>query len=195
MDWTWGWTAVQAIATGLLVLGIIVAIWQIRVARENTRKSTSAQLAVELLREFRSEEVKDTLRFIYTLSTKEMQYLRTKDKYQIERVFDKFHLLGDLVERGIIEKRFAIQLGPPTLRCWYQLIEYIKEERNRRGYFYEPFEGFVECCLSSFRDMGIKVLFQRKGETDNINLVAELQKEEIRPRSFKEIEKDAKMTR
>ena len=109
-----------------------------------------------------------------------MKYLRTTDSYKIERVLDKFQLLGDLVERGIIEKRFAIQLGPPALRCWYQLVEYINEERRRRGYLYENFEGFAECCLDSFRVMGIKVLFRRKEGTENINLVVELQKEEIK---------------
>ena len=126
MDWTWGWSAVQAIATCVLAAGIGVAIWQIIITRENTRKSTSAQLAVELLRELRSEEVKDHLRYIYNLSPKDMQYLRNRDKNLIESVFDKFHLLGDLVERGIIEKRFATELGPAALRCWYQLFDYLK---------------------------------------------------------------------
>ena len=47
--WAWGWSAIQAIATCVLIAGIIVAIIQMR----NARKSTNAQIAMQLFKELR----------------------------------------------------------------------------------------------------------------------------------------------
>ena len=72
MDWTWGWTAVYAIATCVLAGGIGVAIWQIIETRRSTnkqlnaaRESTNAQIAVELFKELRSTDALKKLRSIY----------------------------------------------------------------------------------------------------------------------------------
>jgi len=63
MDWTWGWSAVEAIASSILALGIIVVIKQVREAK----KSTQAQIAMGLYTELRSEEAVKKLRSIYKL--------------------------------------------------------------------------------------------------------------------------------
>jgi hypothetical protein len=185
------WAALEAIFTWMLAGGLFFAILQVYQAGKNT----NAQLTVELFRELRSEEAKNALRFIYKLSAEDVQHLRGEDSYKIESVLDKFQLLGALVNQGIIDKRLAIQIGPAALRCWYKLVKYIREERRKRGFLFEDYEGFAECSLNYSRDMGIKVLFQREGGTDNIDLVTELQNKEIRPRSFAEIKKDMKMTK
>jgi hypothetical protein len=192
--WTWGWTALEAIATVILVIGIGVALWQVFITRESTRKNTTAQLAIDILREFRNEESKNTLRFIYQLNVEDINNLCAPDLYGIESILDKFQLLGTLVNQKIIYGELSIGLGPPAFRCWYKLFRYIREQREKRGFLYEQYEGYTEYCLNYFNNLGFKVLFQREGGTDNVNLVTELQKKEIRPRSFKEIEKDAKKT-
>jgi len=190
---TWDWSAVEAIATCVLALGIGAVFWQIIVTRESTRKNTGAQLAVDLLHLFRNEDTKNTLRFIYNL--KDMNHLSEAEKHRIENVLDRFTLLGDLVNRGIIAEDMAIKIGPSALRCWYKLVNYIRIEREERGYMFEDYEGFTERVLKVYRDEGIKVLFRKEDETKNINLVTELGNKEICPRSFKQIKKDNKKKR
>ena len=63
MDWTLTWLTVQAIATCVLAISIVLAFYQLKQAR----RSTNAQIAIELFHELRNEETKDILRFIYQL--------------------------------------------------------------------------------------------------------------------------------
>jgi len=133
------WQLLVAIATWFLAGGIFVAIWQIIVTRENARKGTNAQLAVELSRELSSEEVRNTLRDIYRLP-ESVQNLRSCGKndseiHDIDSVLHRFNLLGALVSQGIFDERLAIEAygGVPVLKCWYQLREYIRRERDRRS--------------------------------------------------------------
>lgn len=193
--WAWGWTAIEAIATFVLVIGIGAALWQVFATRESTRKSTTAQLAIDILREFRNEESKNTIRFIYQLKSEDMNNLCSTDLHRIESILDKFQLLGTLVEQKIIYGELSVGLGPSAFRCWYKLLKYIREQREKRGFLYEQYEGYTEYCLNYFKNLGFKVLFQSEDGTGNINLVTELLKEEIKPRSFKKIKKDAKITR
>jgi hypothetical protein len=60
--WSWGWTAVGSIATCVLVISIGVAIWQIIEARRSTKRSTNAQIAVNLFEQVRDDEFKKNVR-------------------------------------------------------------------------------------------------------------------------------------
>jgi len=135
MDWTWGWSAVAAIATCVLAIGIWFAFLQLRQARKNT----NAQLAIDLLRELRSTQTKETLRsIIYELKPEDIKSLTGKKKEKIDQVLDWFDMLAALVDEKIIDERLAIEAfaGPPVLRCWFQLGEYyIEGLRNERGLF------------------------------------------------------------
>jgi len=157
MDWTWGWTAIGAIATCILAGSIFVAIWQIIVTRENTnkqleaaRKSTSAQVAVQLFQILREEEAVETIEKIYELGPNYSAGFIKNDaelKKKIEHVIDNLELLGALVAQRIIDKQLAIEAysGSTALRCWYVLREYIIEERNRRrgGLYCKYLEDFA----------------------------------------------------
>ena len=178
------WQIVAAIGTWLLAGGLIFAIQQINQAR----KSTNAQLAMDLFRELRSKTALERLRYIYSLPPKEDgKYLSTIHKDNIDSVLNRLTTLGILVNEGIIDTSLAIEgfSGPAVLRCWYQLLNYIKHLQQERGDYYENYEGFVSHCLKYFNKAHIKVKF------NNIeNLVTELQKPELRPRSLEEIKKD-----
>jgi hypothetical protein len=197
--WTWvGWQGVAAIATGVLAGGIVFAILQVRQAR----KGTNAQLAVELFKELRSEETKNILRFIYQLDRDKIQFLPDTEKHAIDGLLDKFELLGTLVDKGIIDRRLAIEAyaGPPALRCWHQLVLYIKGERKRRGFFLKNYEYFSECSFKHFKDKEVKIAFYDKGIPD---LVAKFQEKGyrhppgklddiIRPKTEKKVKVKAK---
>jgi len=182
--WEWDWQVLAGIATWVLAGGVFAAIWQIREAR----KSTNAQLVMDLFRELRSKTTLERLRYIYSLPPKEDgKYLSTIHKDNIDSVLNRLTTLGILVHEGIIDKSLAIEgfSGPAVLRCWYQLLNYIKHLQQERGDYYENYEGFVSCCLKYFNKAHIKV------KLNNIeNLVTELQKPELRPRSLEEIKKD-----
>ena len=176
------WQIVAAIATWLLAGGVVFAILQVRQAR----KSTNAQLAVELFRELRSEETKENLRSIYNLRTQDAKNLTDYQKIRIDHVLDKFELLGALVKQGIIDERLAIEAfaGPPALRCWYQLAEYIKGERKKRGFFLKNYEEFTKRTFKHFKDKGIHLAFSNKYMQIE-DLVKEFEKEEFKYRPGK----------
>ncbi|HEY82049.1 MAG TPA: hypothetical protein G4O01_02025 [Dehalococcoidia bacterium] len=153
----WNWLVLYGFATWVLAGGVGAAFWQIREAR----KSTNAQLAAQLFRELRSEETKNILRFIYKLRPERVQSLCRTDMNSIDGVLDKFELLGALVKQGIIDKRLAIEVfaGPPALRCWHQLAEYIKNERKDRGFFVKNYEKFTQQTVKYCKDHKIRVAF------------------------------------
>ena len=184
-----GWEQLAALATWFLVLGIVFAILQVRQAR----KSTNAQLAVELFKELRSDRALEVLRFIYSLKPDGLHALSSTDLHSIDYVKDRLDLLGALVDEGIIDTRLAIDAyaGVTALRCWYQLHEWVKEVRDERGYFGDNFEGFARLSLEHFKETHIKVKFYKKYEEDKgIDLVAKLQEKELQPRCFEKIKKD-----
>ncbi len=191
------WQVVAAIGTWLLAGGVVFAIRQVQQAK----KSTNAQLAVALFDKLREERTKDTLRKIYQLSREQIKDLLDSNednknlRNEIDGLLDKFELLGSLVEQGIIDNRLAMEAfaGPAALRCWYQLVQYIKKEQTKRGFFLENYEDFTRCALDYFKKRQIKVKFSEEGEKENgKDLVVELQKEELCPRSLKEIKRGRK---
>ena len=191
MDWTWSWTAVGAIATCVLAGGIGFAIWQIW----ETRRSTSAQVAVGLFKELRNAETVEMLRSIYALKSYDFKPLLSKNEKEIDYVLGRFEMLGALTLTKIIDKKLAIETygGAPALKCWYKLYDYIREVQNRRGYCFENYELFVELCLKYFKKYKVQVKFYKKGEeNEEIDLVTELTKSQFSPRSKKKIKKERK---
>ena len=203
MNWMLFWTAVYAIATCVLVTGIGIAIWQIIVTRKNTaeqleaaRKSTNAQLAVELFRELRSEETLNTLRFIYDLKPDHIKDLHPTDMNNIDSLLDKFEMISALVNHEIVDKRIAIDVfaGPPALRCWHQLAEYIRAKGNKRGFFIKHYEAFTRSTLEYFHNADTEIYLYLRWEKEGIPLVKKFfewrdNKNPCWPRSLEEIER------
>ena len=97
---------------------------------------------------------------------------------------------GPVRAAGIIDKKIALEAGPPALRCWYRLHSYIESVRKERGYYGDNFEAYVRLALDHFRRNKMQVKFWREGHQDeDIDLVIELEKSELHPRSLKEIER------
>lgn len=80
-----------------------------------------------------------------------------------------------------------IAFGLASVRCWYKLHKYIKQEQRKRGYFGDNFEAFTSACLEYFerKKIPVKLYWEAK---KSIDLIEELNKEELCPRSRKEIE-------
>jgi hypothetical protein len=185
------WQIVAAIATWLLAGGLIFAILQIRQAR----RSTNAQLAMELFRELRNDRVLEILRHIYNISPKQdSNYLTPIHRQDIDYVLNRLTTLGILVNEGVVDKTLAIEgfSGPAVVRCWHQLFNYIKQYQENMGDYIENYEGFVNCCLKYFTKADIRVEF--KNDYAQIqDLVTELAQDKERcPRSLKEIKRDRK---
>ena len=200
--WVWDWRVLAGIATWVLAGGVFLAFSQIREAR----KSTNAQLAVELFKELRSQKTKHTLGLIYRLRPENIERLNERPntnigiknlKDEINSLLDKFEMLGSLVNRGIVDKSLAIEAygGAPALRCWYCLAGYIREEeKSWRGFFLQNYEDFTRTCLEHFNREQVKIKFYKENSTDEpIDLVQffkGLQKgDEHYPRSLKGIKR------
>lgn len=196
------WQVVASIATWLVVVGVIAAFHQVRQAR----KSTNAQIAMDLFRELRSDRALEIFRFIYSLKPEEdRQTLHTIDLHSIDYVLDRFDMLGALVDEGIVDTRLAIDVyaGVTALRCWYILHQYIWKVRDKRRYFGENVEAFTNRCLYYFDNNHIKVGFENTYITipaipDLVKKLKDAKKEKdenkkkLYPRKLKEIRKQRK---
>jgi hypothetical protein len=153
------WSVLSGVATWILALGVFIAIIQIQQSRnaaneqaEETRKNINAQIAIDLFDRLRSKEMKETLRFIYSLNKDDLPPIYVKDLYRIEDLIDIFDLLGNLVVQEIVEKKLAIEAyaGPPALRCWYQLSRFLRELEKERGTYVINYEDFVRLTYDYF---------------------------------------------
>jgi hypothetical protein len=179
----------SSIPTLMLAAGVIVAIWQIIEAR----KSTNAQTAITVFRELRNPETVEKLRLIYYLSEDELKNISIEQRKETDHLIDQYGALEVWVDNGIIDKKIAMEAGPAALRCWYRLHSYIKSTRNKRGYYGDNFEALVRLALDHFRKNKLRVQFWPAGHPDeDINLIIELEKAELRPRSLQEIKRDRK---
>jgi len=187
---TVNWIVLTGFATWVLAGGVFAAFVQIR----ESQKSTNAQIAMELFRELRNEKAIKKMRQIYELES-HVKYLSLLEKKDVDYILDRLDTLGNLVKMGIIDKKLAIETygGPPALRFWYKLKDYIEQIREQRGFYADNFEGFVNASINYLDENKIVVNYYNKGEEDKlINLVFELRGKEFSPRSWKQIETDRK---
>lgn len=195
MDWTGGWTAVGAIATCALAVGVVITLILTVLQIRRARISTNAQVAVNLFEDLRNADTIEKLRLIYALKPVDFRFLLRQQRHDIDYVLSRFEMLGALTLKKIIDKKLAIETygGAPALKCWYQLHGYIRKVQDKRGYCYENYELFVGHCLKYFNRHKIQVKFDEKGkENEGINLVTELKNRKLSPRSKKVIKKQRK---
>jgi hypothetical protein len=188
------WQVLTGFATWVLAGGVFLAFWQIREAR----KSTNAQIAMDLFRELRSDKILDIIRYIYNLQPNEDgKCITEKHKHDIDYILNRLDILGILVDEGIVDKRIAIDgyAGVTALRCWYILHQYIWKLRCQRGYFGENTENFTRLCMDYFLKHNIEVNLYKEAENrtkpSKIPLITLLMLDSsIRPRNLKEIKRD-----
>jgi hypothetical protein len=180
------WQVMIALGTWILAAGVVYAFYQVRQAR----RSTNAQIALEVFRELRNPETVETLREIYELTQDECRNIPTEIGKKIDHLIDKYGALEIWVNTGIIDEKIAVEAGPAALRCWYRLHSYIKSTRNTRGYYGDNFEAFVRLSLDYFYKNKIRIkLWQEGHRGEDVDLITELQDERIHPRTLKEIKK------
>ncbi|MBN1643902.1 MAG: hypothetical protein JW856_03700 [Dehalococcoidales bacterium] len=182
------WVAITAIATWVLSGGVLAAIWQIGEAR----KSTNAQIAMDLFRELREDETVEKLQRIYHLTQSDKNQLSPIAKNNIRHILDRFEILGILVEKGIVDKDIAIHTygGASALRCWYKLHPYIEQMSEELGPWKINYEGYTRLCLDYFINHNLPVKLCIEGK--DIDILAELQEAKSKPRSWTEIKRDMK---
>ncbi len=147
---TWSIEAIAACVTAfILLIAAVVAYLQVR----TTRQTRNAQTAINLFQDLRKRESVETLRMIYdtTYQDGELRNRATneiligEDLKRIGEMLDRIELLGASVAHKALDEAFAMKLfkGHPA-RCWYQLKDYIKDERQDRGYYAEYVENFAQ---------------------------------------------------
>lgn len=202
MDWMLVWQAVSAIATCVLALGVFFAFRQII----QVKRSTNAQIAMDLFKELRNMDTIAKIRFIYNLKSDDFRSLSRNEEKNIDYVLDRFDTLGRLMIENIIDKELAIETygGPAALRCWYVLCkEFIRQKQKDRGYYCHNYEHLTRCCLDYFQKNNIDIWFRTSRTVDDKELVDEfnnlivIQKNELvenktYPRNMHEIKNDRK---
>jgi hypothetical protein len=184
------WVAITAFATWVLAGSVGIAVYQIF----ETRKSTNAQIAMEIFKELRSEYTVHKLQAIYKREKHDFEQLNDYEKDDILYILDRFEILGVLVKKGIVDEDIAINAygGASALRCWYKLHHYIKEMSEKRGPWKINYEIYARRCLEYFTTEKIEVKFRiedKSPDVKDIDILAELRKPEIKPRTSEEIQK------
>jgi hypothetical protein len=192
-----GWDRLQGFVSGpwwnsiptlILALGIFLTLWQI----VEGRKSTNAQIAMDLFKELREDETVEKLHIIYNRAENDERQLSPIAQNNIRHILDRFEVLGILVEKGIVDKDLAIHAygGASALRCWYKLHHYISQMSDEIGPWKINYEIYTRRCLEYFIKNKIPVKLSANG--NNIDILKELQKPAIKPRNRKEMEKTRK---
>ena len=110
------WGMLSASLTWILAVGVVFAIWQINQAK----KSTNAQIAMDLFRELRSDRALGILRFIYNLKPAQGKLnLPSTDLHSIDYILDRFDVLSVLVAEKCVDDKLAIDAyaGVSALAC------------------------------------------------------------------------------
>jgi len=91
-------------------------------------------------------------------------------------------MLSALVVNGIIDEKLAIEAfgGVTSLKCWYQLKDYIEEVQKRQGLQWGRYtEDFASRALEHWKDYKDKwVLYYRNEGDEPIDLVKKLIEDE-----------------
>jgi len=137
MGWVWGWSAVEAIATCFLVVGIVVAIWQLW----ETRKRVRIEFTERRLEGLNTPDAKEALQIAYEKTPSKLSDLAEKDRVKLVQLLEHMQALGLLVERGYADKKLAIEAHRGKfIRCWYKLKPCICYERHEGGKYGEGIE-------------------------------------------------------
>ena len=146
-----------------------------------------------MFRELRSTHNLNLLRYIYSLKPEHFKNLNRSQESEIEIAIGRLNMLGILVANDVINEILAAEslAGPTALKSWYQLHAYVRETRQSRGsYFVEYYEDSTRRCLDYFKNNNRQFWFSREGEEDiRVDVVAELQKQELYPKTFSQIRK------
>jgi len=134
--------AVTAIATLLLVVGVIVALLALR----ETRRVTQLPAVIDLLREYRSEPMRLARVSIHNLPPCDPEWgfeQLGRDREAVERVSHFLDNVGLLIAEKLLKpKPAAMFLGGSALGMWDVLAPYIDAERrvNNRPTYQRHFE-------------------------------------------------------
>jgi hypothetical protein len=182
------WQAVTSIAVSILTVVFIIGI----VKYLQFRRRDDAKLAIDLFRDFRSDEFKAVIRSIYSVRPEQWATLADYQRVRIDHLVDWLNLLGAVTRHKETNENLAIETlgGPTALRCWYRLLPYLKQETERRGFYCDSFEDFTRRSLAHFKQRGVPIWFNWGAE--RVELVQLLQKLELRPRTMEEIRTGAK---
>ena len=137
MDWTWGWTAVAAIATCVLAGGIFVAVWQ----QWESRRRARIEFTERRMETLNTQDVKEGLQIAYEKTPSKLNDLEEEEQAKLVHVLELMQALGLLVEMGYADKELAIVAHRGKfIRCWYVLRQCICYERSNRGKYGEGIE-------------------------------------------------------
>jgi hypothetical protein len=183
------WQGIMAIAVVVLTIGFIIGI----VKYLQFRRRDDAKLAIDLFRDFRSDEFKAVIRSIYSVKPEQWATLADYQRVRFDHLVDWLNLLGAVTRNREINENLAIETlgGPTAIRCWYRLLPYLRQETERRGFYCDSFEDFTRRSLIHFKERGVPIWFNWGNE--RVELVALLQKQEFKPRTMEEIRAGIKL--
>jgi hypothetical protein len=135
------WQALTAVAVTVLAIGFFFAINKYL----QFRRRDDAKLAIDFFRDLRSDDFKAVIRSIYSVRPEQWSTLADYQRVRIDHLVDWFNLLGAVTRNREINENLAIETlgGPTTIRCWYRLLPYLRQESERRGFFCDDFEDFT----------------------------------------------------
>jgi hypothetical protein len=139
------------------------------------------------------------LREVYEVVPDDYETYSEQQQGDIDYLLDRYNLLGSLVHQGIVDKKLALEAygGAAILRCWYQLVRYVRNQQERRRYYAEDFENLAYYTWKYFKYFRIHVAFSNSREVrvdDLVSLFDKLAQDKdsrfLCPRSMNQIRLD-----
>ena len=128
------WTKVYAVATwctvAVLLGALIFAARQVRAMRHAQELQGFVQVADWLQR----EEIRAARRRIYELEYKDPKKWTNADKEEAGKVCHNFDVVGDMVEKRLINERVLDNWKWTIRRCWVIVKPMIEEHRKNRKF-------------------------------------------------------------
>ena len=121
----------QVVAAIAIIVGIPFAIIQLK---EVTRARYVDALS-RIFEEFRSEVFFKDRRFVYSHEQFDYNSCTREEKIRIERLINTYNRTSFLVEKGLIPKKFFLEIWSGAwLASWQKLERYVKERRAATGF-------------------------------------------------------------
>jgi len=100
MDWTWGWTAVAAIAICVLAGGVFLAVRQ----QWESRRRARIEYTEKRMETLNTQDVKEGLQIAYWKKPSKLNALKKEEQDKLVHVLELMQALGLLVEVGLADK-------------------------------------------------------------------------------------------
>ncbi|OGN97834.1 MAG: hypothetical protein A2Z77_02120 [Chloroflexi bacterium RBG_13_51_36] len=151
------WTAVNASATIAMVVvlfrtlrGTFAQVRAMRQAQELQGRAHELQGFVKVADWLQREEVRRARGRVYELEDIKYKRWARADREEARVVCYNFDVVGDMLDRKLIDEGVLDKWGWTISRCWVTVEPMVKEEREKNPRLFDQFERLAEVVYKEY---------------------------------------------